>query len=182
MVPMLRTRAHAIRSVVGLLVAAVLMLLAAVPAGAEGNLPRTQRSDVYSSRTLDAVPHSWSTLTRTRFGLATVNHVTGIPSRRQVSLDVLVFNDPAACRGNGIPGLSPCGAADMTPGGPAGFVRLGGPTVTATPSGVLNMPAWISSPQITNPLGAELIFSFNIEGCGTGLACADDLTVHNPGS
>ncbi|HEX4212652.1 MAG TPA: hypothetical protein VIA06_04915 [Candidatus Dormibacteraeota bacterium] len=175
-------RAHAVRSLAGLIAAAALLLLVSAPAGAEGNLPANQRSDVYSSRTLDVVPHSWSTLDRTRLGLLTVNHVTEIPARRQVTLDVLIFNNPSACLGNGIPGLSPCGAADMTAGGPAGFVRLTGPTLRTTPSGALTMPAWIASRQITNPLGAELILSFDIEGCGTGLACADDLTVHNPGS
>jgi hypothetical protein len=157
---------------------AAAVLLAAPVGAAGGGVPGL--GDVYSSRTLAAVPHAWSWLLRLEPGLYTVNHLAGLPPDRQVTLRVLVFNHPEACAGNGIPGLSACGAADMVPGGPAGFAEVTGPTGVSTPSGHLTLPAWISDPSITNPLGAVVVLSFSIEGCGTGLPCADDLAVHNP--
>jgi hypothetical protein len=170
-------------------VAATAMLFAlAVPAGASsGPEPAAAVApfaastvEVHDSRTLAVVPHAWSHLRRTPLGLLTIDHLTGVPAGREVTLHAIIFNHPEACAGNGIPGLSPCGAADMTPGGPAGFFDLTGPTVTATPSGRATLTAWLSDQALTNPGGALVILSFNIEGCGTGKPCANQLAVHLP--
>lgn len=180
--PARRLRRAAVRTLGSGLVTAALLLGFTAPASAAGPEQFGQSStvQVHDSRTLAPVPHSWSRLQRLPFGMFTINQLTQLPAGREVTLHVLVFNHPEACGTDGIPGLSNCGGKDMVPGGPAGFVQVAGPTGMATPSGRLILPAWISDPSITNPTGAEVILSFSIQGCGTGLPCANNLAVHNP--
>lgn len=178
-----RKRRRALLRVVlaGLVAAALLGAFAGPAAAADEPLGTHGFVAVHDSRTLDTVPHAWSFLQRTEVGLYTLNHLTALPAGRQVTLHELVFNHPEACGRNGIPKLSACGStADMAPGGPAGFVALNGPTGTSTPSGHLTLSHWIDDSAVTNPTGAVVILSFSIQGCGTGLPCANNLSVHNP--
>jgi hypothetical protein len=180
--PARRFRRAAIRALGSGLVAAALLFALTAPAAAAGrdHFGQGGTVSVHDSRTLAEVPDAWSRMQRYESGLFTLNHLTHLPPGREVTLHVLVFNHPEACGTNGIPGLSNCGGNDMAPGGPAGFVQVNGPTGTATPGGHLMLPAWISDRSITNPSGAEVILSFSIQGCGTGLPCANNLAVHNP--
>jgi hypothetical protein len=92
----------------------------------------------------------------------------------------LVFNRPDRCVGPGIPNLSTCGAADQTTNaGAAEYVRIVGRTAVAHDDGRPTLQGSFDRDDgVTNPRGAEVIFSFAIEGCGPGLPCANDLAVH----
>lgn len=177
----------ALRVVLAGLAAAAMMAILAGPAAAstgegraDGPVGAPGFVAVHDSRTLATVPHGWSFLQRTPDGLSTLNHLTSLTAGRSVTVHELVFNHAQACAGNGIPGLSACGAADMVPGGPAGYVELNGPTGVASPAGTLTLFDWIGDRSVTNPEGAVVILSFSVEGCGTGLPCANQLAVHNP--
>ena len=167
----------------GLALGAALTLLTAPNAGADADSGRVA---VHNSRTLALVPGAFSDLHRTPQGLHEHAHLTGIPAPampstgRHVTLVALVFNRPDRCVGPGIPNLSTCGAADQTTNaGPAGYVRIVGRTAVADDDGRANLQGSFDRDDgVTNPRGAEVIFSFAIEGCGSGLPCANNLAVH----
>jgi hypothetical protein len=161
----------------GLALGATLTLLTAADAGADASSGRVA---VHSSRTLALVPGAFSDLHRTPQGLHEHAQLTGIPAGQHVTLVALVFNRPDRCVGPGIPNLSTCGPADQTTNaGPAEYVRIVGRTTVADDDGLANLQgSFDSGDGVTNPRGAEVIFSFAIEGCGSGLPCANDLAVH----
>jgi hypothetical protein len=163
--------------IVALALGGALALLTALNAGADASSGRVA---VYSSRTLAPVPGAFSDLQRTPQGLHEHAQLTGVTAGRHVTLVALVFNRPDRCVGPGIPNLSTCGAADQTTNaGPAEYVRIVGRTAVAGDNGRASLEGSFDRDDgVTNPRGAEVIFSFAIEGCGSGLPCANNLAVH----